>query len=453
MGKKLPLPDMDPLALPVGTCVGPWRVLGWGGRGSYGTIYRVERVGREWEGTFALKLAIYPDDERFEREAWLLSHIDSPHVPRLYEHGVWKHRRGAFPYLVMEWVEGESLYLWFARHNPTRRQAVEKLMQVARALEATHAVGAVHRDVKGDNIWVRVDGRVFLMDFGAGHYRGAATLTTRLMPPSTPAYRSPEAWGFWRVFRHHPTAHYPASATDDLFALGVTAYRLVTDEYPQATDPEEPGAEVWREDGPGPTKPSELNPRVSPELEALLLRLLAIAPNQRFGSRARGAVEALEQLAQKLGPEDELPLFPWPHEHRPGVRSPSGVQMAKEWDAAVRVVRGAHPGEVMQAAPGQSSREGGDVAVGESAKRAPATPQPPESQEASVSQPGDPLPEKPLPGQKKPPCNANGEVEIRGGCWTRIGEARPPCMAYAYEWKGGCYQPVLSSQRQPAADP
>jgi hypothetical protein len=81
---------------------------------------------------------------------------------------------------------------------------------VARALEATHAACGVHRDVKGDNVLVRpADGRVFLTDFGAGHYRGAATLTTKLLPPGTPAYRSPEAWGFLRVFRRHPTAHYP----------------------------------------------------------------------------------------------------------------------------------------------------------------------------------------------------------------------------------------------------
>jgi hypothetical protein len=353
--------------------------------------------------------------------------------------------------------------------------------------------------VKGDNVWVRVDGQVFLMDFGAGYYRRAATLTTQLLPPSTPAYRSPELWGFLRVFRYHPTAHYPASASDDLFALGVMAYRLVTDEYPPATDPEEPGAEVWREDGPGPRPPSELNPRVSPELEAVILRLLAIAPNRRFGGRARGAVEALEQLAQRVGPEDELPMFPWAHEHRLGVRSPSTVHMAEEWDAAVKdefeqqraerparaaaglwlertltfvrarrlgvaavclggvlammAVRGAHRGAVMQVVPEPSSRDGGDVAVGDSAKSASAAPQAPESRKGSVAQPGAPLPEKPLPGQRKPPCDPNGEVEIRGGCWLLIGNARPPCKEYAYEWKGGCYQPLFSTRRQPAADP
>jgi serine/threonine protein kinase len=152
-------------------------------------------------------------------------------VPRLYAQGVWEPASGAFPFLVMEWVDGEPLYEWAARRNPTERQVLGLVAQVARALEATHAVGGLHRDVKGANVLVRRgDGRAFLTDFGAGHYRGAATLTSKLLPPGTPAYRSPEAWVFLEAFRRHPTIIYPASACDELFALGVMAYRLVTDD-------------------------------------------------------------------------------------------------------------------------------------------------------------------------------------------------------------------------------
>jgi serine/threonine protein kinase len=186
----------------------------------------VESEGHEAQGEFALKLAIHAGDERFGREAQLLSRIQSPHVPRLYEQGKWEHPSGVFPYLVMEWVEGEPLYAWAARRNPTSRQMLRVLAQVARALAATHAAGGVHRDVKGANVLVRpADGRVFLTDFGAGHYRGAATLTSKLLPPGTPAYRSPEAWAFLSAFVRHPTAHYPASACDDLFAFGVRVGR------------------------------------------------------------------------------------------------------------------------------------------------------------------------------------------------------------------------------------
>jgi len=94
MGKKAAEQEVDPLALPVGTRVGEWRVTGFRGRGAYGTLYRAERVGREQEGSGALKLAIHPGDERYRREAWLLRHIHCPFVPRLLDEGGGSTRRG-----------------------------------------------------------------------------------------------------------------------------------------------------------------------------------------------------------------------------------------------------------------------------------------------------------------------------------------------------------------------
>ncbi|MDY7225010.1 serine/threonine-protein kinase [Hyalangium rubrum] len=490
MGTKRPSQEVDPLSLPVGMRVGPWRIAAWGGRGAYGTLYRVEREGLEASGPLALKLAIHPRDERFAREAWLLSHVHSPHVPQLHGNGVWEHSSGAFPYLVMEWVEGEPLYEWASRRNPTSRQVLQVLAQVARALEATHAVGGVHRDVKGSNVLVRPgDGRVFLTDFGAGHYRGAATLTWRLLPPGTPAYRSPEAQAFLRVFLRHPTAHYPASACDDLFALGVTAWRLVTDEYPPT---DEEGAEVWREGGPEPRLPRELNPRVSPELESLILRLLDLAPVERFGGRAAAAAEALEQAARGAGPEGECPLFCWGNEPNPRWRFPERVGQVVEQDAAAReelalretasrARQSRHRGVVpwwgaelavailallltgltvawlhraQETAPVASevrSQEEGSVAVADSAALTSTLAT--VLTERKVSAVGLPLPESPFPGQRRPPCTKNGEVELRGGCWYELARATLPCREDAYEWKGACYLPSFPPRRQPTAHP
>lgn len=169
MWTQQPVQKVDPLCLPVGLRIGPWRVVGIGGRGAYGTLYCVEREGHEADGPGALKLATYPGDERFQREAWLLSHVHSPYVPALYDQGVWDHDSGRYPYLVMEWIDGEPLYDWAARRNPTQRQALGWMLHVARALVATHAVGGLHRDVKGGNVLVRRrDGRAYLTDFGAG---------------------------------------------------------------------------------------------------------------------------------------------------------------------------------------------------------------------------------------------------------------------------------------------
>ncbi|HLL06976.1 MAG TPA: serine/threonine-protein kinase [Myxococcaceae bacterium] len=492
MGTKRDLKEVDPFSLPVGLQVGQWRVKGWRGRGAYGTLYCVERVGREGEGEFALKLAIHSGDERFGREAELLRRIDSPHVPRFREQGVWEHPAGAFRYVVMELVEGEPLYDWAARRNPTSRQVLRLLAQVARALEATHAAGGVHRDVKGANVLVRAgDGRAFLMDFGAGHYRGADTLTSKVLPPGSPAYRSPEAWAFLRAFLRHPTAHYRASACDDLFALGVLAYRLVTDEYPPPIQPGESGAEVWREGGPGARPPRELNPRVSPALEAVILRLLAIAPVERFRGQAREAVEALEKAAQAAGAEGEVPLFGWCDERGLRLRSPEEARLSEERDAAERVQQALREVELRtradvgrtawraavavgvlgglltvavrlggqeeaESSSDSKAREGGRVAVGDSTSTTPS--------ESNSPLSGDkrrgvalPLPEQPLPGQNKPPCKRTGEVEIRGGCWHALLDAKPPCKEEgkedAYLWKGACYGPSYPTGREPTSSP
>jgi len=504
MGAKRALLEVDPFSLPVGLRVGPWRVKGWRGRGAYGTLYCVEREGRGVEGEFALKLAIHSGDERFGREAELLRRISSPYVPYFREHGVWEHPAGAFPYLVMQLVEGEPLYAWAARRNPTSRQVLRLLAQVARALEATHAAGGVHRDVKGANVLVRAgDGSAFLTDFGAGHYKGAATLTSKVLAPGTPAYRSPEAWAFLSAFSRHPTAHYRASACDDLFALGVLAYRLVTDEYPPPTQPGESGSEVWREAGPGGRPVRELNPRVSPGLEVVIQRLLAIAPVDRFGGRARQAAEALEQAVEAEGAEEEVPLFGWCGEEGLRVRSSRTAQLAEERDAAARqehalqegaerrrVQRG-RPQELLRSlAPrwraavgagllgmllaglavavrlgGQEGAEsssdikarlGGRVAVGDSTSTTPAesTSPPPEDKKRGVSLA---LPEQPLPGQIKPPCKRAGEVEIRGGCWHELARTKPPCKEEgkedAYLWKGACYLPSFPMGREPTSSP
>ncbi|MFL5349022.1 MAG: serine/threonine protein kinase [Hyalangium sp.] len=496
MGKKAPVPEVDPLCLPVGMRVGPWRVKGWGGRGSYGTLYRVEREGHEEDGSFALKLAISPGDPRFEREAHLLSIIHSPHVPRLVEQGTWEHPSGTYPYLVMEWIDGEPLYAWAERRNPSLGQGLRVLAQVARALEATHAAGGVHRDVKGDNVMVRpADGQVFLTDFGAGHSRGAATLTSKLLPPGTGLYRSPEAWGFLEVFRRHPTVHYPASACDDLFALGVMAYRLVTDEYPPSPCAGQPDSEVWRAGGPGPRPPRELNPRVSPELQAIILRLLALAPVERFDGQARKAAEALEQAARSVGAEGDVPLFTWGDGGGHRWRSPGGVRLAAERDAAAkeeferRTKKARVPAAVPQARRPTFTRawgaraavaffagvlslvavqwllrehrvaqpvaaehfhEGGSTAVGDSVVLATRQPNP---QGGSTTALGRPLPDEPLPGQNRPPCTPRIETVIRGACWVCIASMQPPCGKNAYDWEGKCCIPSFDVPRQPTSSP
>jgi serine/threonine protein kinase len=192
------------------------------GQGGFGVVYCVERTGHPEEGLFALKLAQHPMNPRFERERELLSRVRNAHVPRLHDSGWWVYSEGiSFPYVVMDWVPGESLYVWGESRRLTTRQTLRVLAQLARALEALHEVSGVHRDVKGDNVLVSEEGHAVLTDFGSGHYRGALALTWQPVPPGTPLYWSPELvshqWGLGRPW----TQHYDGGSADDVFALGV----------------------------------------------------------------------------------------------------------------------------------------------------------------------------------------------------------------------------------------
>jgi serine/threonine protein kinase len=303
--------ELDATALPHGTEVGAWRVYGIQGCGAYGTVYRAVRKDGAPAGLAALKLAVHPGDPRFEREVALLSRVHHPSVPRLLDSGLWRDPAGrSHPFVVMEWVEGVPLYEWASRRNPSSRQVLALLAQAAGALQATHAVGGVHRDVKGDNMLVRPsDGRLFLMDFGTGYLAGASRLTPVHMLPGTPSYRSPQVWDCVRPEDPNATSSTLARPADDVFALGVTAYRLVTDTYVPLTNPYlEPG-QCWRPGGSGARPPSQLNPRVDARLDALISRMLSLEPEKR-GASGELAAE-LEQGAALAGPSADEPLFEW----------------------------------------------------------------------------------------------------------------------------------------------
>jgi serine/threonine protein kinase len=203
-------------------------------------------------------------------------------------------------------------------HRPTGRQVLQVLGQIAGALEVLHRDECLHRDVKGDNILVEPEGRALLTDYGSCTWPGATPLTETLMPPNTPEYRSPEAlrfqWGNWRT----KEARYEARPADDLYALGVTAYRLVTRVYPPpGTEPEE--LKQHQETPPARRLPPQaLNERVVPELSVLIEQLLAEKPETR--GLARDAPDAAEAAAKHSEPALDVPL--WDPEHTQGSLAP-----------------------------------------------------------------------------------------------------------------------------------
>jgi serine/threonine protein kinase len=458
----------------MGSLLGRWRLLHRVGSGGNGIVYRVCLAERPGDGSFALKLAGAPGDPRFEREAELLSRLEHPHIPGLRATGTWTDEWGReYPYLVMQWVEGRPLYDWALQRRLSAFQVFRLLGQVARALEATHRHG-MHRDVKGDNILVNSEGNAVLVDYGCCWYPGARPLTDSAVPPGTPPYRSPKCLRFQYRHRRDREAHYSYPAADDLYALGVTAYHLLTGTYPsRGTDPE------CADDPRRPRPPkrlaiSTLVP-VHPELEALIERMLQEEPEAR-GSVSELA-EACEKAAESTRPTVDLPekpshSMPQPHTStRLGPPRESWLRKQAPWLAAGAVTltstvlllglpSNRHEFEEFEdeTPPRAESRESQDAGVASEEAVGLADAGVEESlasvaaRQSAGTEPawiGREIPKDPQPGQRKPPCTLPRETTIRGTCWILV---PPPCLKSDFEWENRCYMPSYNAPRQPTSD-
>ncbi|ADO70182.1 Protein kinase [Stigmatella aurantiaca DW4/3-1] len=456
--------------------MGNWRVLAWAGGGVHGAVYQAVPVDIERATPGALKLALIPRDPRFAREVELLSRVHHPNLPSLRDSGIWQHPGGTLhPFLVMDWVDGAPLYDWAQRHRPSSQQVLRLLAHLARALQALHAQGCLHRDVKGDNVLVRhSDSLALLTDLGSGRYPDAATLTPGTLPPGTPAYRSPEACLFELQFFRDPKAHYSAQPADDLYALGVTAYRLVTGEYPELGEPVRDEAGTWHLAGLASPAPLTLNPRVDVQLNALILRMLSLRPEQR--GTAEELAEALEQAARSTNPSS-LPRSLEAadmHAQAPAESSPTPSSIeraghparAQPWQFRLAAAAALLPllvlgtllwrGPLLTFQMGRARlNDGGTTGLGDKAVPTSAVAAP------IPSTPGGPTEDTPpevLPGQRRPDakgrCARPQQTPLNGGCWIKTPLAREECDTLKGSmFKGTCYLPVPHHERQPTSHP
>jgi serine/threonine protein kinase len=448
-GQFQPLPGRDGgmHRLSPGTQVGPWRVEARAAQGAYGAIYRAVRVGQEHAGPVALKFSLYPWDVRFGREAELLSRLSHPCVPRLLDRGVLRLPSGdEHAFIVMEWVDGTPLYAWGQQQAPSYRQICRVLAQLARTLEAIHAVGAVHRDVKGDNVLVREsDSQPVLIDFGSCHFQGAHRLTWQSLPPATPAYFSPQACLFHLRSVRERDGYYPPSAADELFALGVTAYRLVMGQYPPDIEPFQDDEGSWQVVSPDVRPLLERNVRVQPVLREWILRLLSDAPEKR-GTAAQFA-EALEAEAAAV----ELPAHPRPLA-RARARSP-WLAMAVVGACAVLLwaLR-----ESVPVSSDSYSPDAGFTAVGDTSPTKPEASSKAEPEHEPIAQRPPPENRQARPDAKGR-CPGRKQVVINGGCWAEIPLMNAEeCTENGYMLlEGKCFAPANEPPRKtvPTSNP
>ena len=256
-----------------------WEPLGKGGMA---VVFRAERNGE----FVALKrpLPAFLEDpeflERFLREADIGRTLHHPNIIRIHERG---HVAGV-PYFTMELVGGETLQAHVKRTGPLRaKPATSVIAQVAEALDYAHLKGVVHRDLKPSNIMVLEEGTVKVMDYGIARARRFEGLTVTGAFLGTPDYVAPE------------TAEGKGTdARSDLYSLGIVFYEILTGKKPFVADT--PFATLRKHVSEPPTPPSVIMPGIPGQLEAIVLRLLAKDPADRFP----GAEELLIELREFL---------------------------------------------------------------------------------------------------------------------------------------------------------
>ena len=255
--------------LGAGSEVGPYRIEALLGQGGMGVVYRARDV--RLDRAVALKL-LSPDlagDERFrarfERESRLAASIDHAGIVPVYEAG----DADGVTYIAMRYVDGSDLAKLLASDGPLEpARALELVGQLADALDAAHARGLVHRDVKPGNTLVAREGHVYLADFGLTKTSGRDSMTVSGQLAGTVAYLAPEV-----IRGEEPT---PAS---DLYALGCVLFECLTGELPFPG--QSPATVIYGHlELPAPRVP-EL-----PAFDAVFARALAKDPAKRYGSGA-----------------------------------------------------------------------------------------------------------------------------------------------------------------------
>ncbi|MBK9516789.1 MAG: serine/threonine protein kinase [Anaeromyxobacter sp.] len=279
---------------------GRYRVLQALGSGGMGSVYLCEHatLGRRC----AVKVlhadrAIDPElVERFRQEAQAASRIAHENVVEVVDYG---QDEGGDLYYVMEMLEGRTLGQLMRQEGPLPvPRALALLEQLCRALEAAHARGVVHRDVKPANILVELlpDGteRVKLIDFGISHVPGADRMTRDGEIIGTPEYMAPEQATGGQV-----------DPLTDVYAVGVLAFELLTGTLPLVGSTAI--ATLVAHQSQVPPRLGSRRAGLPPELDRLVLRALAKRPADRFPSMQALAAEVMRvrlvvNLASASGP-------------------------------------------------------------------------------------------------------------------------------------------------------
>jgi tRNA A-37 threonylcarbamoyl transferase component Bud32 len=336
-------PAPDPL---IGHRLGHSRIIERIGEGGMGSVYRARHEVLDKDvAVKVLAPAVRRDPtlvQRMLREARLAARIDHPGVVTVLDAG----NEGGLPYLVMPYIRGKNLDdILSERKRLKPLEALSAVKKAARAIAAAHKLGIVHRDVKPANLIVTVDGHVKVTDFGLALAiaAGDPRLTKADSVVGTPQFMAPEQ-----------VSGDSLDVRTDIYALGATLYNLLAGEAPYAGGTPLSVAIKHADPDARPRPLRELVPDLPAEIVALVERMMAKRPEDRFPDMESviRAIEALQAVARGdgAGPSVITPRIQTRRRWRLWIAAGAIVLVGGAAAAVVLVTRGA-------SRPDQAKRE------------------------------------------------------------------------------------------------
>ena len=292
VGRPEPAPSV-----PASFAGGRYEVKKFLGEGGKKKVYLAHDTLLDRDVAFALIKTEGLDEAagtRIRREAQAMGRLGShPHIVTVFDLG----QQDSQPYMVTEFMAGgdvEALIEKAAEHRVPLEQCLDVIRQVCQGLEFAHSKGIVHRDLKPGNVWLTVDGRAKIGDFGLALPLDRSRLTQEGMMVGTVSYMPPEQAMGGEV-----------TSRADLYSLGCMLYEMVTGRPPFLGD--DPVAIIGQHINTRPVAPTWHCPQCPRLLEALIMRLLAKDPSQRPESAADvlSALDGIDLTVVAEQPEEE----------------------------------------------------------------------------------------------------------------------------------------------------
>ena len=299
----------------VGKTWARYRIVCQLGRGGMAVVYKAYQPGLDRHVAIKFLLPqVIPDPtliKRFKQEAKVIAKLRYPNIVTVLDFG----ERQGVAYLVMEYVEGETLKAKLGKPMPLE-SALEIASQMGRALDYAHSQGIIHRDVKPSNILLAREDWALLSDFGiAKVLEGPQQFTMTGASVGTPEYMAPEQGQGLKV-----------DARADIYALGVVLYEMLTGRPPFSGDT--PLSVMLKHVTDLLPPPRNLNANVPEAVEQVIVKAMAKDPAARYAS-AREMVAALESLRGT-----QIALAPAPSPEAPTLMEGKPAQVESESDKA-----------------------------------------------------------------------------------------------------------------------